>query len=362
MFLSIGTWGVAVPLSYFSLHFLTDPQSCDVSSIELRLVWWSMCSGAAMADLLLAAAILCSSWQELSEKAALFSAQQASENEAATLKELQSSGMSTGRRRREPRPTKQQAKSEGDSSSEDDYDMVAPISVPADRPRTTVQVTTLMVNQIEVVDSWEVRFHGIPGASCHDADQGQPLVPPAVAAPFSCGVFATARIPKGSLCWDVTKRCKRMIPEAIARDLLLGGSLTQGGLMEHLASNYWDHLGENMIDMRNDDGVFFSHSDSNPNVALGAVSKDENMLCSYAQRDIAVGEELLENFDSYVSREPRWYLLRAIYLPQNPSIVYCFWVYLDPYVLPGVGTRSSYRGMVVERTGRRTHPVAKPDP
>ena len=98
VFLSISTWGVAVPLSYFTLHFLTDPQSCDVSSIELRLVWWSMCAGAAVADLLLAGTVLCSSWQELSEKAVLFSAQQASENEATTLKSLDDSGKSTGRK------------------------------------------------------------------------------------------------------------------------------------------------------------------------------------------------------------------------------------------------------------------------
>ena len=39
--LSAGTWGVAVPLAYFSLHFYSDANSCDVNSLELLLVWWS---------------------------------------------------------------------------------------------------------------------------------------------------------------------------------------------------------------------------------------------------------------------------------------------------------------------------------
>ena len=96
------------------------------------------------------------------------------------------------------------------------------------------------------------------------------------------GVFATAPIPKGSLCWDFSDSKQNVISEPVARELLLGGKLLQGELMDYLATCYWQ--GKDMIDLRNDDGRYFNHSGSDANMALGEEAAGQDPRNSYTLR------------------------------------------------------------------------------
>lgn len=179
---------------------------------------------------------------------------------------------------------------------------------------------------------------GLPDLSAEPAAEKEQLVPTEVRFCFGgCqrGVFATKPIAKGSLCWEFSKMAQlqdKMIPEAEAKSLLLGGTLTQGELMAYLASVYWQPPdqprpaqghgkgeGPLMIDLRSDDSRFFNHSGTHPSMGPGDRQQGQDPRNSYALRDIADGEELLENLDVYSSAEPLWFsalLLRHGFDPE----------------------------------------------
>eukprot|EP01048_Picozoa_sp_COSAG05_P006418 COSAG05_NODE_414_length_10051_cov_120.012158_14_plen_93_part_01 len=87
-------------------------------------------------------------------------------------------------------------------------------------------------------------------------------------------------------------------------------------LTQLLEYGYWSSVGTPLlVDISRDDGRFFNHSES-PNVYLGSVAAQRRRSkgfpasldphSTYAAADIAAGEELLDDYNTY-GKEPRWY-------------------------------------------------------
>lgn len=116
------------------------------------------------------------------------------------------------------------------------------------------------------------------------------------------GLFAVAAVPRFSLVWDFNAANVRLFSDDGARALVLQLQ-GAGGLPELLSYAYFT-ADAMLVDLREDDGRFFNHSPC-PNVALGGllaqwgVPGEFHALSTYALRDIAPGEELLDDYTTY---------------------------------------------------------------
>ena len=130
---------------------------------------------------------------------------------------------------------------------------------------------------------------------------------------FGRGIFATAAIATGTCVWRRSAACLTAIPSDEACDYV--AQLEPVALRNLLEYAYFG-AGGSLIDLSRDDGRFFNHSGSQSNVALGSVlvaaaatTVPEGIEAgsTYAVRDIADGEELLDDYNTY-GEEPQWYL------------------------------------------------------
>lgn len=128
------------------------------------------------------------------------------------------------------------------------------------------------------------------------------------------GVFTTQNVTQYSLIWDFNKANINIYNENSAKGLInkLQEKDTEDNTCLKQLLNYAYFSNDNIyVDIRGDDGKFFNHS-NNPNVALGKVLLEQNipgnyhMLSTYAIRDIILGEELCDNYNTYYD-EPEWY-------------------------------------------------------
>lgn len=126
------------------------------------------------------------------------------------------------------------------------------------------------------------------------------------------GIFAKKPIPAGTCVWDFDKARVETFSEPDARKHL--ESLGFGAVKAVCEWAYWVHgtNGPTMVDLVEDVGRCFNHS-CEPNFALGSVMSDMGTTqtdwqpqCSYAIRDIAAGEELFDNYNTY-GDEPEWF-------------------------------------------------------
>lgn len=120
------------------------------------------------------------------------------------------------------------------------------------------------------------------------------------------GIFTLQKIPIYTLIWDFNKADLNIYNEYNAMKLI--SNLTDDINSLLIYSYFKDNL---LIDIRNDDGKYFNHS-NNPNVCLGSILINNNISgyfdpnSTYALRDIEIGEELLDNYNTY-GDEPEWY-------------------------------------------------------
>ncbi len=115
------------------------------------------------------------------------------------------------------------------------------------------------------------------------------------------GIFTKQFIPKNTLIWNFNKANINIYNEINAKKILY----TSNNILEFLKYSYF--LNNIFIDIQNDDGKYFNHS-NNPNVILGYKLLDHNINInsSYALRDINIGEELFDDYNTY-DNEPEWY-------------------------------------------------------
>ncbi len=121
------------------------------------------------------------------------------------------------------------------------------------------------------------------------------------------GVFAKQFIPKYTLIWDFDKANIKLYDENNAKELL-----NNSNLVKNILNYCYFTQDRKFIDIRQDDGRFFNHSFS-PNIVLGSQLISNNVIgnfnpnSSYAFRDIVIGEELVDNYNTY-GEEPEWYI------------------------------------------------------
>lgn len=114
------------------------------------------------------------------------------------------------------------------------------------------------------------------------------------------GIFTNQFIPKNTLIWDFNKANINIYNEHNAKKQLY----TSNNILEFLKYSYF--LNNIFIDIQNDDGKYFNHS-NNPNIILGyKLDYNFNPYSSYAIRDIHIGEELFDDYNTY-DNEPEWY-------------------------------------------------------
>ena len=137
------------------------------------------------------------------------------------------------------------------------------------------------------------------------------------------GLFATAPIAAGTLVWDIRQATIEVHPaaeaEALCTRLEAAGELD--GVLQHdyfCATTCEVANAGDMIDLQQDDGRFFNHDSSAArNVGNGgscaaaaeaaAKACDEvHPECTYATRDIAAGEQLLDDYNDF-GDEPPWF-------------------------------------------------------
>ena len=137
-------------------------------------------------------------------------------------------------------------------------------------------------------------------------------------ATFGKGLFTPERIPAGTCIWDRSAASLKVFPACEADKHV--AKLDRGALRTLLEYAYFGADGE-LIDLSGDDGRFFNHSGSRyqRNVALGSVLLEAAETngspppegvdpgSTYALRDIAAEEELLDDYNTYHD-EPQWYL------------------------------------------------------
>ena len=138
-------------------------------------------------------------------------------------------------------------------------------------------------------------------------------------ATFGKGLFALERIPACTCIWDRSRAVNLKVVSASEAEEHVA-KLDRGALRTLLEYAYFGADGE-LIDDSGDSGRFFNHSGSHSqrNVALGSVllaaarangtssSEGVDPGSTYALRDIAANEELLDDYQSYHD-EPQWYL------------------------------------------------------
>ncbi len=122
------------------------------------------------------------------------------------------------------------------------------------------------------------------------------------------GIFTLQTISMYSLIWDFNKADVYIYNEYNAIKLI-SKLIKDNDIHTLLIYSYFkDNL---LVDIRNDDGRFFNHS-NNPNVVLGYILINNNIPgnfdpnSTYALRDIEIGEELVDNYNTY-GNEPEWY-------------------------------------------------------
>jgi hypothetical protein len=137
-------------------------------------------------------------------------------------------------------------------------------------------------------------------------------------ATFGKGLFTPEHIPIGTCIWDRSAANLKIVLASDAEKYV--AKLDRGTLRTLLEYAYFGADGE-LIDLTDDDGRYFNHSNSRSqtNVALGSVlleAAEANGTpppdgidpgSTYALRDIAAGEELLDDYNTY-NDEPQWYL------------------------------------------------------
>lgn len=123
------------------------------------------------------------------------------------------------------------------------------------------------------------------------------------------GIFTNQSISQYSLVWNFNMANINIYNEISAK-LLIKNIEDKTIIKNILIYSYFS--GDNIfVDIRNDDGKFFNHS-NNPNVVLGKILLEQNIpgnfhsMSTYALRDIKAGEELYDNYNTYCD-EPEWY-------------------------------------------------------
>eukprot|EP00747_Dinoflagellata_sp_TGD_P174194 gnl/TRDRNA2_/TRDRNA2_214106_c0_seq1.p1 gnl/TRDRNA2_/TRDRNA2_214106_c0~~gnl/TRDRNA2_/TRDRNA2_214106_c0_seq1.p1 ORF type:complete len:224 (-),score=35.54 gnl/TRDRNA2_/TRDRNA2_214106_c0_seq1:186-857(-) len=123
-------------------------------------------------------------------------------------------------------------------------------------------------------------------------------------SPHGHGLFVTASVKSGELVWKFSEADASLFTEAQARAFLCDHPERVKQILEY---GYWTPGADShLIDLSLDDGRFFNHSSSQSNVALGSVVGASDIHSTYALRDIAADEELLDDYNTY-GKEPEWY-------------------------------------------------------
>lgn len=125
------------------------------------------------------------------------------------------------------------------------------------------------------------------------------------------GIFACRSIKKGEKIWDFDKANISIFNEKNAYELC---KKNDKDIVDILSYSYWIP-GNMLVDIREDDGRFFNHS-LEPNCGFscgsgygsscGSGYGSNNDNSTYAIRDIAKDEELLDNYLTYETG-PEWY-------------------------------------------------------
>lgn len=129
-------------------------------------------------------------------------------------------------------------------------------------------------------------------------------------AKWGKGVFATAPIAKGTVIWRLVDANVVVVPEDKAREYVAKVEAESvKAIEEFLNLSYW--MDESLVDIRNDDGRFFNHDVKAQNVGYCEGMMEDGggqgaSAATYALKDIAPGEEMLDDYNTY-DDGPEWY-------------------------------------------------------
>ena len=165
-----------------------------------------------------------------------------------------------------------------------------------------------------------------PSAAADAPGGGMQVAYEVRASAYGLGIFAAVDIAAGELIWSFDEANLAVYSEAEAITFVEGASAAT--LAAVLNNAYWvpgssESSPPSMVDPSFDDGRYFNHSSlpGGRDVALGSVlaaaastgggtsmvSEVFDARSTYALRDIAAGEELCDDYNSYV-QEPDWYV------------------------------------------------------
>ena len=169
---------------------------------------------------------------------------------------------------------------------------------------------------------------------------------------YGRGLFAAGPITKGQMVWSIHAADVELIEGTEAQQEWVRAREADGTLKaKHLEYIYFT-IGGCLAVISEDDGRFFNHDALNRNVGVGAVpvvaaavrakaaaaamrlkaegkaaaaeaaaraAVDVDPECAYAVRDIAAGEELLDDYGSF-GEEPEWFF--ALFAKYNIDTSY----------------------------------------